>query len=82
MFDLILRGGRVIDLNSGGGAKDRESARLAALVPEPSVRGAPLPGGVPDVLADVAAVGSDLTWLPMTAAGVTLVVGDVAVSGS
>jgi hypothetical protein len=28
------------------------------------------------------AVGSDLTWLPMTAAGVTLVVGDVAVSGS
>jgi len=26
-------------------------------------------------------VGSDLTWLPMSAAGMTLVVGDVAVSG-
>ncbi len=34
------------------------------------------------MLADVVAVGSDLTWLPMTAAGLTLVVGDVAVSGA
>jgi PmbA protein len=34
------------------------------------------------LLLDVVAVGSDLTWLPMTAAGLTLVVGDVAVSGS
>jgi PmbA protein len=34
------------------------------------------------LLADVVAVGADLTWLPMTAAGVTLVVGDVSVSGS
>jgi PmbA protein len=34
------------------------------------------------LLHDVQAVGSDLTWLPMSAAGVTLVVGDVAVSGA
>jgi PmbA protein len=34
------------------------------------------------LLLDVEAVGSDLTWLPMSAAGLTLVVGDVAVSGS
>jgi PmbA protein len=34
------------------------------------------------LLHDVVAVGSDLTWLPMSAAGMTLVVGDVAVSGS
>ena len=34
------------------------------------------------LLHDVAAVGSDLTWLPMSAAGSTLVVGDVSVSGS
>ena len=27
-------------------------------------------------------VGADLTWLPMSAAGLTLVIGDVAVSGS
>lgn len=33
------------------------------------------------MLHDVQAVGSDLTWLPMSAAGVTLVVGDVTVSG-
>jgi PmbA protein len=34
------------------------------------------------LLQDVVAVGSDLTWLPMTAAGLTLVVADVAVSGA
>ena len=35
--------------------KDAESARLAALIPEPVTRGAPLPGLLPDVLVDVAA---------------------------
>jgi PmbA protein len=34
------------------------------------------------LLHDVSAVGSDLTWLPMSAAGVTLVVRDVSVSGA
>lgn len=34
------------------------------------------------LLHDVMAVGSDLTWLPMTAAGLTLVVADVSVSGT
>jgi PmbA protein len=33
------------------------------------------------LLLDVRAVGVDLTWLPMSAAGLTLVIGDVAVSG-
>ncbi|MDQ3384899.1 MAG: glycosyltransferase [Actinomycetota bacterium] len=36
-------------------AKEAETARLAALVPEPRTRGAPLPGTLPDVLVDVAA---------------------------
>jgi PmbA protein len=34
------------------------------------------------LLHDVMAVGADLTWLPMRAAGLTLVVADVAVSGT
>lgn len=34
------------------------------------------------ILLDVRAVGSDVEWLPGSAAGVTLVVGDVTVSGS
>ena len=34
------------------------------------------------MLHDVAAVGNDLTWLPMSAAGVTIVVADVTVSGA
>jgi PmbA protein len=34
------------------------------------------------MLKDVAAVGSDLTWLPMRASGVSLVIHDVTVSGA
>lgn len=34
------------------------------------------------MLQDVLAVGADLTWLPMSAAGLTLVIGDVSVSGN
>lgn len=33
------------------------------------------------LLHDVVAIGSDLTWLPMTSAGLTLVITDVSVSG-
>jgi PmbA protein len=33
------------------------------------------------MLQDVVAVGADLTWLPMSAAGLTLVIADVSVSG-
>jgi GT2 family glycosyltransferase len=36
------------------GTHDRQSMRLAALIPEPSTRGAPLSGSFPDVLADLA----------------------------
>ncbi len=34
------------------------------------------------LLHDVTAVGNDVTWLPMDAAGVTLVVADVSISGA
>jgi PmbA protein len=34
------------------------------------------------MLLDVTAVGNDVEWLPMSAAGVSLVIGDVTVSGS
>ena len=34
------------------------------------------------MLQDVVAVGNDIEWLPMRAAGVTIVIGDVTVSGS
>jgi PmbA protein len=34
------------------------------------------------ILHDVLAVGGDIEWLPMAAAGVSLVIGDVTVSGS
>ncbi|VVJ22050.1 Uncharacterised protein [Amycolatopsis camponoti] len=43
----------------GGEAEvmDHQSARLAAVIPEPSTRGAPMPGTIPDVLVDVHAAG-------------------------
>ena len=34
------------------------------------------------LLQDVIAIGDDLEWLPMSAAGVSLVVGDVTMSGA
>jgi PmbA protein len=34
------------------------------------------------ILHDVLAVGGDIEWLPMSAAGVSLVIGDVTVSGA
>jgi PmbA protein len=34
------------------------------------------------ILLDVVEIGSDLTWLPGAAAGVTLVIGEMQMSGS
>ena len=46
------------------------------------VREATVASTLQRMLKDVTAVGSDLEWLPGGAAGVTLVVGDVSLSGS
>jgi len=50
-------------------------------VAEP-VREATVASTLQRMLHDVAAVGADLEWLPGSAAGVTLVVGDMSLSGS
>ena len=50
-------------------------------VAEP-VREATVASTLQRMLHDVAAVGADLEWLPAGAAGVTLVVGDLALSGA
>ena len=50
-------------------------------VAEP-VREATVASTLQRMLKDVTAVGSDLEWLPGGAAGVTLVIGDVSLSGS
>ena len=46
------------------------------------VREATVASTLQRMLKDVAAVGSDLEWLPGGAAGVTVVIGDVSLSGS
>jgi len=50
--------------------------------PAEPVREATVASTLQRMLHDVAAVGSDLEWLPGSAAGVTLVVGDLSLSGS
>jgi len=50
--------------------------------PAEPVREATVASTLQRMLHDVAAVGSDLEWLPGSAAGVTLVVADLALSGS
>jgi PmbA protein len=50
-------------------------------VAEP-VREATIASTLQRMLKDVAAIGSDLEWLPGGAAGVTVVIGDVSLSGS
>lgn len=46
------------------------------------VREVTIASTVPRMLLDVTDIGSDLTWLPGAAAGVTLVVGEMALSGA
>jgi len=46
------------------------------------VREATVASTLQRMLQDVTAVGSDLEWLPGGAAGVTLVIADVSLSGS
>jgi len=45
------------------------------------VREVTIASTVPRMLQDVADIGSDLVWLPGGAAGVTLLVGEMAISG-
>lgn len=47
------RAGRDGGTAAARATKDAETVRLARLIPEPLTRGAPLPGAVPDVLADL-----------------------------
>ena len=46
------------------------------------VREATIASTLQRMLKDVVAIGSDLEWLPGGAAGVTVVIGDVTLSGS
>ena len=46
-----------------------------------SVREFTIASTIQKMLNDVTAIGDDLQWLPMRAAGVTLVIGELTVSG-
>ena len=65
------------DLSTGA-----EGRRIRGGEPAEPLREFTIASTLPRLLRDVVAVGSDLTWLPAGAAGVTLVVADVTVSGA
>ena len=46
------------------------------------VREVTIASTLPRMLLDVEAIGSDLTWLPGAAVGVTLLIGEMALSGA
>jgi PmbA protein len=67
---------------SGDFSTGAEGLRIAGGTLGEPLREFTLASTLQRMLADVAAVGADIEWLPMRAAGVSLVVHDVTMSGS
>ncbi|MDH3707352.1 MAG: TldD/PmbA family protein [Acidimicrobiia bacterium] len=67
---------------SGDFSTGAEGLRIRNGAPAEPLREFTIASTIQRMLQDVVAVGADLEWLPMSAAGVTLVVSDVTMSGS
>ncbi|MGI9602801.1 MAG: TldD/PmbA family protein [Acidimicrobiales bacterium] len=67
---------------SGDFSTGAEGLRIRDGAPAEPLREFTIASTIQRMLHDVIAVGDDLEWLPMPAAGITLVVGDVTMSGS
>lgn len=66
---------------SGDFSTGAEGLRIRNGVVAEPIREFTIASTIQRMLKDIAAVGADVQWLPMSAAGVTLVVGDVTISG-
>lgn len=66
---------------SGDFSTGAEGLRIRNGEPAEPVREFTIASTIQKMLKDLTAVGSDVQWLPMRAAGVTLVVGELTVSG-
>ncbi len=67
---------------SGDFSTGAEGLRISGGTVGPPLREFTMASTIQRMLQEVAAVGSDLEWLPMSAAGVSLVIGDVTISGT
>ncbi|KAA0232752.1 MAG: Metalloprotease PmbA [Acidimicrobiales bacterium] len=67
---------------SGDFSTGAEGLRITGGEPAGPVREFTIASTIQKMLKEVVAVGSDLEWLPMDAAGLTLAIADVTVSGS
>lgn len=67
---------------SGDFSTGAEGLRIVDGAPEAPMREFTIASTLQRMLRDVEAVGSDVDWLPMSAAGVSLVVRDVTISGT
>ena len=67
---------------SGDFSTGAEGLRIAGGAVGEPLREFTIASTIQKMLGDVVAVGADLEWLPMSAAGVSLVIGDVTISGA
>mgnify|MGYP001255354472 CR=1 FL=1 len=67
---------------SGDFSTGAQGVRISGGVPAEPLREFTIASTLQKMLGDVAAVGADVAWLPMRAAGVSLVVHDLTMSGS
>ncbi len=67
---------------SGDFSTGAEGLRIAGGVVGEPLREFTIASTIQKMLNDVVAVGNDLEWLPMSAAGVSLVIADVTISGA
>ena len=67
---------------SGDFSTGAEGLRIAGGAVGEPLREFTIASTIQKMLGDVAAVGADLEWLPMSATGVSLVIGDVTISGA
>jgi PmbA protein len=67
---------------SGDFSTGAEGLRIRGGALAEPLRGFTIASTIQKMLKDVVAVGGDVVWLPMRAAGVSLVVDDVTISGA
>jgi PmbA protein len=67
---------------SGDVSTGAEGLRIRGGEPAEPIREFTIASTLQRMLLEVREVGADLEWLPMSAAGVSLVIGDVTVSGA
>ena len=79
---MCIRDSSGVNPVSGDFSTGAEGLRIVGGAVGEPLREFTIASTIQKMLGDVVAVGADLEWLPMSAAGVSLVIGDVTISGA